>query len=64
MTVLTPCEAIRKKCLECLDRSYKAIRECTAEGDCSLWPFRMGKNPNRKGIGGKGHKKGSKEHNS
>jgi len=22
--------------------------------DCSLYPYRMGKNPNRKGIGGKG----------
>lgn len=59
MSDITPCKAIRAKCLECAVGSYKAIRECAA--DCSLRPFRMGKNPNRQGVGGKGSKKGSKE---
>ena len=28
------------------------VRECKME-DCSLWGFRMGKNPNRTGKGGR-----------
>ena len=62
MSNTTPCKAIRAKCLECVDGSYKAVRECAA--DCSLRTFRMGKNPNRQGVGGKGRKKSSKEQNS
>ena len=47
---LTPLKAIRAKCLECSGGSPKEVRFCPAE-DCSLFPFRLGKNPHRKGIG-------------
>ena len=54
---LTPLKAIRKKCLECMNSSYKEIRECPSV-DCPLWEFKMGHNPLRQGIGGKScHKK-------
>ena len=49
---LTPIQAIRAKCLECAG-AKKFVRECPA-ANCSLYPFRMGTNPNRAGIGGKG----------
>jgi len=48
---LTPLKAIRIKCLECAGRP-KEVRLCETSG-CSLYIFRMGKNPNRSGIGGK-----------
>ncbi len=48
---ITPIKAIRKKCMECTDNSYVDIRYCQIE-DCPLYKYRMGTNPNRKGIGG------------
>ena len=47
--VLTPVRAIRAKCLECQGGSRKAVRNCAT--DCSLRPYRMGRNPARAGIG-------------
>jgi len=47
--VLSPIKAIKAKCLDCSCHSKKAVRSCHIT-DCSLYPFRMGKNPNRKGI--------------
>ena len=47
---LTPLKAIRKKCLDCSGHSQKEVRECVIPG-CPLYPYRMGKNPARKGIG-------------
>ena len=47
---LTPIKAIRAKCLECSGGQPSEVRECLIT-DCPLYPFRMGKNPNRKGIG-------------
>ena len=49
----SPVKAIRAKCLECSGGSPKEVRECLIS-DCALYPFRFGKNPARKGIGGKG----------
>lgn len=49
---MTPLKAIRKKCLECCCGQYKEVRLCPAK-DCSLYPFRFGKNPNRLGMGSK-----------
>lgn len=49
--MLTPVQAHRKRCLDCAGGSCKAVRECQ-QTDCESWPFRMGKNPNRTGIGG------------
>ena len=46
----TPLKAIRVKCLECQANKRSAIRICEST-DCSLFAFRMGRNPHRKGIG-------------
>lgn len=46
---MTPVQSIREFCLKCAGGSKKAVRECAAE--CPLHPFRLGKNPNRAGIG-------------
>lgn len=43
----TPVKAIRKKCVDCSGGSVKEVRECELL-HCSLHPFRMGKNPNRR----------------
>jgi len=48
---LTPVRAIRLKCLECGSRP-KEVRLCEAK-DCYLYAYRFGRNPRRKGIGGK-----------
>ncbi len=47
---LTPIKAIRAKCLECSGFQPKEVRECQID-TCPLFPFRMGTNPNRAGIG-------------
>lgn len=48
----SPLRAIREKCLECSCGNALEVRECHIKA-CALWPFRMGKNPNRAGIGGR-----------
>ena len=48
---LTPVKAVREKCRDCSTYRTKEIRNCK-HTDCDLHPYRMGKNPNRKGIGG------------
>ena len=48
----TPCSAIREKCIDCCGGQMVEVRECKIK-DCSLWGFRMGKNPNRTGKGGR-----------
>ena len=50
MIRLTPIKAIRKHCIECCGGSHKEVRECNRV-DCHLYPYRMGINPRRKGIG-------------
>jgi hypothetical protein len=47
----TPLQAIRRKCLDCCYGSPKEVRLCEADY-CSLHPYRLGKNPKRRGIGG------------
>lgn len=47
----TPLKAIRAKCLDCVCGQLAEVRLCPSE-NCPLWPYRMGHNPNRKGIGG------------
>ena len=51
-TALTPVKAIRRKCLDCMAGSRKEVRFCL-QRDCPLYPYRMGSNPKRKGVGGK-----------
>lgn len=46
---LTPIKAIRKNCLECSNFQPSEVKECIIT-DCPLYPYRLGKNPNRKGI--------------
>ena len=41
-----PVKAIREKCLDCCCGSSKEVSACALE-DCSLRPFRYGKNPYR-----------------
>ncbi|MFB3897392.1 MAG: hypothetical protein ACE14V_13915 [bacterium] len=51
MTNLTPIQAIVQKCTDCCGNNLKEVKLCTAI-ECSLYQYRLGKNPNRKGIGG------------
>jgi hypothetical protein len=52
MKNLTPIKAIRAKCLDCSGFQPSEVRNCGIP-ECSLFPYRFGKNPNRKGIGAK-----------
>ena len=47
-TYLTPIKAIRRHCLSCSGDSPKEVRLCVIT-DCPLYPYRLGKNPHRKG---------------
>ncbi|ABW66448.1 hypothetical protein Dole_0638 [Desulfosudis oleivorans Hxd3] len=38
-------KTIRQECMACMCNSPKLVREC-GNMACSLWPFRMAKNPN------------------
>lgn len=44
MRLITPLKAIRQQCLWCVCGSKKEVRLCENE-ECSLYPFRFGKNP-------------------
>lgn len=50
--VLTPLKAIRRKCIDCSGFQPSEVRNCEIP-ECPLFPYRLGKNPNRKGIGKK-----------
>lgn len=45
--ILTPLRAIRKKCLDCSAGSSNEVKTCEIL-DCPLYPYRLGKSPNRK----------------
>lgn len=47
---MTPLRSIREKCLDCSCQQPTEVRDCPVTS-CALYPFRMGKNPNRAGIG-------------
>ena len=49
---MTPLKAIREKCLDCCGGSAHEVKICQVTR-CSLHPFRLGHNPNRKGLGNK-----------
>lgn len=52
----TPISAIREHCLECQGFSPSAVRKCQSK--CRFYLYRLGKHPNRQGIGGfKTHRK-------
>lgn len=60
ITKLTPLRAIRALCLDCSGGSAREVRLCVIP-HCPLYPFRMGKNPNRSGLGGTPPNPGSKK---
>lgn len=43
----SPLKAIREKCLDCSNGSYKEVELCPVTR-CPIYTFRFGKNPNRK----------------
>ncbi len=45
----SPLFAIREKCLDCCAGSNLEVKMCVIQ-DCSLYPFRLGKNPYLKRI--------------
>jgi hypothetical protein len=45
-----PLKIIRLFCLDCMVGSPMAVRKCTAD-KCPLHSYRMGKSPNRAGLG-------------
>ena len=52
--VLRPLKAIRAKCLDCVCGNANEVRLCPSK-DCTLWPYRFGHNPSRKGMGSVGN---------
>ena len=49
--LLTPIKAIRFQCLECVGFVASEVKKCTSPL-CSLFPYKLGTNPDRQGIGG------------
>lgn len=47
--ILTPIKAIRKKCLDCSGDSSNEVKNCNLDW-CPLYPYRLGRNPNRKTV--------------
>jgi len=47
---LTPLRAIRARCLDCSCFQPSEVKLCPIT-DCSLYPYRLGHNPARKGLG-------------
>lgn len=45
--IKTPIKSIRAYCLDCSGNSSTEVRECPVV-DCPLYPYRLGKSPNRK----------------
>ena len=45
--ITSPMKAIRAKCLDCCCDQREEVKLCPAT-TCPLYPFRLGKNPNRK----------------
>jgi hypothetical protein len=45
-------KTIRRVCLWCQGDRADFVRECN-ETECALHPYRMGRNPNREGVGPK-----------
>jgi hypothetical protein len=52
VVVLRPLRAMREKCLDCCCGQVAMVRDCWITG-CTIWPYRHGKSPNRKGKPGK-----------
>jgi hypothetical protein len=48
-------KAIRKECLGCMGGKGRKVADCPDE-HCALFPYRLGRNPARTGMGRKGSK--------
>jgi hypothetical protein len=48
----SPLPSIREKCIDCCAGNKAEVVRCQITS-CVLWPFRMGRNPNRGSSGGK-----------
>ena len=57
----TPLRAIRLNCLECSVGSPKEVRLCPITR-CSLYRYRFGRDPSRKGKGGLGNIENLRRH--
>ena len=53
---LTPLRSIRIYCRQCSGESPKEVKLCPIP-NCSLFPYREGHNPLRRGVGGAFHSK-------
>lgn len=51
MIRLTPVKSIHAFCVTCAG-GVRFLDDCGGEEDCPLYPYRKGKNPTRKGVGG------------
>lgn len=51
---MTPLKAIRVKCIDCCCGNTVEVKLCPVR-DCALYPYRMGHNPKRKGLGNAGN---------
>ena len=47
-----PIKVFRQFCLECMGGNNRFVAECETF-DCLCWPFRLGTNPARFGVGGR-----------
>lgn len=47
---LTPLSAVKAYCRQCSGESPKSVKLCPIS-NCSLYPYREGHNPARKGVG-------------
>ena len=54
----TPLRSIRRRCLQCAYTRREA-RNCSDQENCHLFPYRLGRNPNRSGVGRERNLKGS-----
>ena len=50
MKKMTLLKAARQNCLDCSGGSPKEVKFCHSPS-CPMYPWRLGKNPNRKGVG-------------
>ncbi len=49
----TSLKAIKNHCLDCGEPTTQAVSKCDCKKECVLWPYRLGHNPKRKGLGNK-----------
>lgn len=61
---MTPVQAIRAKCLDCCAGQPGEVKLCPMEDKCTLYPFRLGRNPNRKGTSNERSKQVLAEYNA